>query len=65
MLHCERPGCDTSFCYHCKQPWHADQTCDAARLERFPLRRLSLSDARALVTAGINNLVVISNSLPP
>lgn len=47
MLICERPGCNTKFCYHCKQEWHANQTCDAARLERLPLLRLSLSDAKA------------------
>ncbi|XP_046397388.1 E3 ubiquitin-protein ligase RNF19B-like isoform X2 [Ischnura elegans] len=33
-LKCERPGCGAHFCYHCKAPWHPDQTCDAARLER-------------------------------
>ncbi|XP_076371195.1 E3 ubiquitin-protein ligase RNF19B-like isoform X2 [Tachypleus tridentatus] len=33
-LKCDRPGCDTFFCYHCKQEWHPNQTCDAARAER-------------------------------
>lgn len=33
-LHCERPGCGMLFCYHCKGPWHASQTCDEARRER-------------------------------
>lgn len=33
-LMCERPGCGTLFCYHCKQYWHPNQTCDAARAER-------------------------------
>ncbi|KAG8237813.1 hypothetical protein J437_LFUL002421 [Ladona fulva] len=33
-LKCERPGCGAHFCYHCRAPWHPDQTCDAARLER-------------------------------
>lgn len=33
-LKCERPGCETSFCYHCKQEWHPNQTCDAARAQR-------------------------------
>ncbi|XP_054157709.1 E3 ubiquitin-protein ligase RNF19B-like [Oppia nitens] len=33
-LKCERPGCETSFCYHCKQEWHPNQTCDAARQQR-------------------------------
>lgn len=33
-LKCERPGCNTYFCYHCKQEWHPNQTCDAARAQR-------------------------------
>jgi len=33
-LQCHRPGCDTNFCYHCKQEWHPNQTCDAARQQR-------------------------------
>lgn len=33
-LKCERPGCNTFFCYHCKQEWHPNQTCDAARAQR-------------------------------
>lgn len=33
-IKCERPGCDTYFCYHCKQHWHPNKTCDAARAER-------------------------------
>ncbi|KAK2910642.1 E3 ubiquitin-protein ligase RNF19A-like [Channa argus] len=31
---CGREGCDTEFCYHCKQLWHPNQTCDAARQQR-------------------------------
>ncbi|KAH9512617.1 E3 ubiquitin-protein ligase rnf19a [Bulinus truncatus] len=43
-LKCERPGCDTFFCYHCKQYWHPNQTCDAARAERSPnMRSASIS----------------------
>ncbi|XP_041362066.1 E3 ubiquitin-protein ligase RNF19A-like [Gigantopelta aegis] len=43
-LKCEKPGCDTFFCYHCKQQWHPNQTCNAARAERFPhMRSGSLS----------------------
>ncbi|XP_045551475.1 E3 ubiquitin-protein ligase RNF19A isoform X3 [Salmo salar] len=30
-LSCGREGCDTEFCYHCRQLWHPDQTCDQAR----------------------------------
>lgn len=33
-LTCERPGCGTFFCYHCKQEWHANQTCDEAKQTR-------------------------------
>lgn len=33
-LRCERPGCDSYFCYHCKAQWHPNQTCDAARAQR-------------------------------
>lgn len=33
-LKCERPGCGSHFCYHCKASWHPNQTCDAARAER-------------------------------
>ncbi|XP_074034112.1 E3 ubiquitin-protein ligase RNF19A isoform X2 [Leptinotarsa decemlineata] len=35
-LKCERPGCDSYFCYHCKAEWHPNQTCDAARAQRSP-----------------------------
>lgn len=34
LLRCERPGCETLFCYHCKQEWHPNQTCDQARAQR-------------------------------
>ncbi|PIO24395.1 hypothetical protein AB205_0142080, partial [Aquarana catesbeiana] len=36
-LTCEREGCQTEFCYHCKQVWHPNQTCDMARQQRAPL----------------------------
>ncbi|XP_038052210.1 E3 ubiquitin-protein ligase RNF19A-like [Patiria miniata] len=39
QLACLRPGCGTFFCYHCKQVWHPDQTCDAARQQRQGLLR--------------------------
>ncbi|XP_042908054.1 E3 ubiquitin-protein ligase RNF19B isoform X2 [Parasteatoda tepidariorum] len=42
-LKCERPGCNTFFCYHCKQEWHPNQTCDAARAQRANPRSSSLS----------------------
>jgi len=34
VITCGRPGCNMTFCYHCKQPWHATQTCDEARVAR-------------------------------
>lgn len=34
-LKCERPGCNSYFCYHCKSDWHPNQTCDAARNQRM------------------------------
>lgn len=33
-IKCERPGCDSYFCYHCKAAWHPNQTCDSARAKR-------------------------------
>ncbi|ETE73891.1 E3 ubiquitin-protein ligase RNF19A [Ophiophagus hannah] len=39
-LMCGREGCGTEFCYHCKQIWHPNQTCDAARHERAQSLRL-------------------------
>uniref|UniRef100_A0A914YZ64 RBR-type E3 ubiquitin transferase n=1 Tax=Panagrolaimus superbus TaxID=310955 RepID=A0A914YZ64_9BILA len=42
QLKCERPGCNTLFCYHCKGIWHNNQTCDEARRERAP--RISAVD---------------------
>uniref|UniRef100_A0A3B5AEN3 RBR-type E3 ubiquitin transferase n=1 Tax=Stegastes partitus TaxID=144197 RepID=A0A3B5AEN3_9TELE len=37
---CGREGCSTEFCYHCKQLWHPNQTCDAARQQRAQSLRL-------------------------
>ncbi|XP_048848739.1 E3 ubiquitin-protein ligase RNF19B [Brienomyrus brachyistius] len=33
-LLCLREGCGAEFCYHCKQVWHPNQTCDSARQQR-------------------------------
>ncbi|CDQ65149.1 unnamed protein product [Oncorhynchus mykiss] len=33
-LVCRREGCLAEFCYHCKQAWHPNQTCDSARQQR-------------------------------
>lgn len=37
---CGRQGCSTEFCYHCKQLWHPNQTCDTARQQRAQTFRL-------------------------
>uniref|UniRef100_A0A8C5GG91 RBR-type E3 ubiquitin transferase n=1 Tax=Gouania willdenowi TaxID=441366 RepID=A0A8C5GG91_GOUWI len=42
---CGREGCSTDFCYHCKQLWHPNQTCDAARQQRA--QSLHLRTARS------------------
>ncbi|KAJ8268212.1 hypothetical protein COCON_G00133840 [Conger conger] len=34
-LVCRREGCGAEFCYHCKQVWHPNQTCDSARQQRM------------------------------
>ncbi|VDK89196.1 unnamed protein product, partial [Litomosoides sigmodontis] len=46
-LRCERPGCGALFCYHCKGPWHASQTCDEARKERGEMYRRSVPQISA------------------
>lgn len=33
QLYCMRPNCNTSFCYHCKQRWHPNLTCEDAALK--------------------------------
>ncbi|VVC31454.1 Zinc finger, RING-type,Zinc finger, RING/FYVE/PHD-type,IBR domain [Cinara cedri] len=40
-IKCERPGCDSYFCYHCKAEWHPNQTCDSARAKRSSNMRTS------------------------
>ena len=32
QLYCMRPNCNTSFCYHCKQYWHPNLTCEDAAM---------------------------------
>ena len=47
-LQCERLGCNTEFCYHCKQIWHPNLTCDAARLRRAThIKSISGSEGRS------------------
>ncbi|XP_078664932.1 E3 ubiquitin-protein ligase RNF19A-like isoform X2 [Branchiostoma floridae x Branchiostoma belcheri] len=46
-LQCLREGCGTYFCYHCKQEWHPNQTCDMARQQRANnLRSSSVSHSQ-------------------
>ena len=32
---CKNTECATEFCYHCRQLWHPDQSCDQAHLSNF------------------------------
>lgn len=34
-IQCLRPGCNTSFCYHCKATWHPNKTCEDAAREKI------------------------------
>ncbi|XP_067093295.1 E3 ubiquitin-protein ligase RNF19A-like [Osmerus mordax] len=47
-LTCGREGCGTEFCYHCKQLWHPNQTCDAARQQRAQSLRLRTARSSSL-----------------
>lgn len=55
-LLCERPGCNTAFCYHCKQLWHPTLTCDAARAMRS-------TDAEAIILPIISSAIGGSGKL--
>ncbi|XP_002169863.1 E3 ubiquitin-protein ligase RNF19A isoform X1 [Hydra vulgaris] len=49
QLKCERPGCNYEFCYHCRQVWHPNTTCDLARMQnQFEIRSLSSADRKSL-----------------
>lgn len=60
-LTCGREGCGTEFCYHCKQIWHPNQTCDAARQQRAQslqlrtIRSSSISYSQDSGAAGTEN----------
>uniref|UniRef100_A0A4W3J262 RBR-type E3 ubiquitin transferase n=1 Tax=Callorhinchus milii TaxID=7868 RepID=A0A4W3J262_CALMI len=47
-LMCGRDGCDTEFCYHCKQLWHPNQTCDTARQQRAQELRVRTTQSSGL-----------------
>lgn len=57
-LRCERPGCGALFCYHCKGPWHASQTCDEARKERGEIYRRSIAQLSAVQESTLKRTVV-------
>ena len=47
QLKCKRPGCKTEFCYHCRQLWHPNTTCDAARMKsNFEIGSLTSTERR-------------------
>ncbi|XP_057310086.1 E3 ubiquitin-protein ligase RNF19A-like [Hydractinia symbiolongicarpus] len=48
QLKCMRPGCSYEFCYHCRQLWHPNTTCDLARMQnQFEIRSLSSADRKS------------------
>lgn len=65
---CGREGCGTEFCYHCKQLWHPNQTCDTARQQRAQTFRLrsfrssSLSYSQESGAAGTINIYLQLNA---
>ena len=48
QLKCMRPGCSYEFCYHCRQLWHPNTTCDLARMQnQFEIRSLASSERKS------------------
>ena len=76
QLFCMRPGCGTSFCYHCKQRWHANLTCEdaafrailinssneAAAAATTPAATISATSASTTTNKLIRSLLQRSNS---
>ena len=62
-LVCGREGCNTAFCYHCKQEWHPNQTCSTASIQRnkrgLVLDELNISD---LIEESIQSQATTSDS---
>lgn len=54
QLFCQRPGCNTSFCYHCKQYWHPNLTCEDAAIR-------SATNATGNNSQGVLNAVSVAN----
>ena len=47
QIKCMRPGCNNEFCYHCRQLWHPNTTCDVARIQnQMEIRSLASSDRK-------------------
>ncbi|XP_024612323.1 E3 ubiquitin-protein ligase RNF19A isoform X3 [Neophocaena asiaeorientalis asiaeorientalis] len=61
-LTCGREGCGTEFCYHCKQIWHPNQTCDAARQERAQSLRLRTIRSSSISYSQESGAADITNS---
>ena len=51
QLFCTRPNCNTSFCYHCKQYWHPNLTCEDAAIRNNQSQLGQLQD----LTNGTNS----------
>lgn len=52
QLKCMRPGCNYEFCYHCRQVWHPNTTCDLARMQnQFEIRSLTSTDHKTSNTS--------------
>ena len=48
QLKCMRAGCNYEFCYHCRQLWHPNTTCDLARMQnQFEIRSLASSERKS------------------
>ena len=52
QLNCQRPTCNTSFCYHCKQTWHPNLTCEDAA---FQNAQSTLSAVGGLIAGGASS----------
>ncbi|XP_064411581.1 E3 ubiquitin-protein ligase RNF19A isoform X2 [Latimeria chalumnae] len=48
-LTCGRNGCGTEFCYHCRQLWHPNKTCEQARLQDPQNAAAGMSDPAAFL----------------
>ncbi|UJR30837.1 hypothetical protein I4U23_018353 [Adineta vaga] len=50
-IQCLRPGCNTSFCYHCKATWHPNKTCEDAAREKTSSSKLRSGSFISLASA--------------